>query len=1273
MTSRTRIGAPSTGGHAALPFLALVAATLLTLATAADAQFLFTEINPDQSTHDPSDPDGASGGRVNGLAVVAGNSSIFYAASEWGGIYKSVDGGQTWFRLDSHLPPATWDVEVDPSDANKVYATSFYDGRVSSLAGINISADGGATWMHPASLTPPVGFCSSDRRDEPSAFGIAVDPDNTDNVYVGTLCGLAFSTDAGASWNHLNPRAAGTATTIWDVAVHDGGLIDVCGNDGHQRSTDGGATWSTPALGLPTGLCSIAVSPDEPDVLFVAVGANIYESDNGGGSWTYLGSPESRRQGRIPFVATNQRADGGGGEDLFDLWYGDVHLYRAGCTSNPGGGGTRCPAAHDDIPDPYALPAGWAGPYTRSAGGHDDTADIAFDSEAAVDACPKLFSSDGGVYANTLGASPACHAPAWEQPAVTPHGLWLWSMTGADQPGDAMEDLYFGNQDNGMFGATDGGAASPSWSNTACCDIFDTAADSTQVMWTFCCGSPRSTSLLLGPPGSVGSSQVNTYPTDGLLRGFRFPDTVANFGTDSFVVITRDCTPPDGIDDDGDGDVDEDDEVEGGCTGVNGGDGGIYITQSASADPIVWTELGNASEPPTGGGGACAVDVAVSGGIPTFYVQVGSCDGRSGDQLFRFAGTNPAGAWQPVVAPAGGVALFAVDPVDPNRLMVATNAGTPRVWITADGGAGWDEVDELNELLDGAGGEFRLRTSRGPTEFTGFSGYPQPAMLAFDPADPNIVAAAGVDSGVFLSTDGGEDWSLITDPFDPVGSGVPHLTRARFAYFDHEPADEVNMVVGSQGRGVWRINFSRPPVADAGGPYATVEGTDVVLDASGSYDPDGGALTYAWDLDDDGTFDDAVGPNPTFTLVGQDADFTVSVRVTDADGLTDTDSSTVTVANVPPAVAFATDAPKPENTVLAITGAVTDPGWLESLTATVDWGDGAGAQPLAGVLENVRPDATLAFQATHTYGDNGVFTVTVCGFDDDTSTCAQVAAQIGNVAPTAEIDTSAAVTLPNGTEVVLGGVDQDVAFQGRATDPGSDDLDLSWDWDDGPPTPDLTTTYLVNPPNPDPPMSPSVQPRDVTDGVVNAFADACTYEVGFFAADDDGGLSATDTVAVVFVGDADAARSAGYWTHQTRQVGKTDFEPDALLCLLDITGLMSLVFHENVDASTLALAADVLRVNGTSEMTALLDRQLLAAWLNFANGAWGFDVWDTDSDTVNDAFGPELDSDGDGMPDAYLSEILYAAEAVRLDAGSSAADLEAQKDVLEKLNVTGTL
>ena len=57
------------------------------------------------------------------------------------------------------------------------------------------------------------------------------------------------------------------------------------------------------------------------------------------------------------------------------------------------------------------------------------------------------------------------------------------------------------------------------------------------------------------------------------------------------------------------------------------------------------------------------------------------------------------------------------------------------------------------------------------------------------------------------------------------------------------------------------------PVADAGGPYSVDEGADLLLDGTASSDPDAGCgdsiVSYEWDVDNDGQFDDAVGATPT--------------------------------------------------------------------------------------------------------------------------------------------------------------------------------------------------------------------------------------------------------------------------------------------------------------------------------------------------------------------------------------------------------------------------
>src|SRR5439155_954768 len=96
----------------------------------------------------------------------------------------------------------------------------------------------------------------------------------------------------------------------------------------------------------------------------------------------------------------------------------------------------------------------------------------------------------------------------------------------------------------------------------------------------------------------------------------------------------------------------------------------------------------------------------------------------------------------------------------------------------------------------------------------GVYGYAQPSLLAYDPDDPNLIVAGGRDSGVFLSTNKGADWHLLTDPFTSDTSGTPNLPRPWFAHFEHLSDTDVNIYIGTQGRGVWKIKIRLPKPGD---------------------------------------------------------------------------------------------------------------------------------------------------------------------------------------------------------------------------------------------------------------------------------------------------------------------------------------------------------------------------------------------------------------------------------------------------------------------------
>jgi PKD repeat protein len=131
------------------------------------------------------------------------------------------------------------------------------------------------------------------------------------------------------------------------------------------------------------------------------------------------------------------------------------------------------------------------------------------------------------------------------------------------------------------------------------------------------------------------------------------------------------------------------------------------------------------------------------------------------------------------------------------------------------------------------------------------------------------------------------------------------------AVFVSPAAGPVDLEVGLDGAlyyvdfsgSVRRVQFSsgnQAPTAIAqAAPSTGPAPLTVSFDGRSSSDPEGGTLTYAWDLDGDGAFDDSTSATPTFTYTSP-ATVTVGLRVTDPGGLTDTDSVVVSASNTPP-------------------------------------------------------------------------------------------------------------------------------------------------------------------------------------------------------------------------------------------------------------------------------------------------------------------------------------------------------------------------------------
>jgi PKD repeat protein len=114
---------------------------------------------------------------------------------------------------------------------------------------------------------------------------------------------------------------------------------------------------------------------------------------------------------------------------------------------------------------------------------------------------------------------------------------------------------------------------------------------------------------------------------------------------------------------------------------------------------------------------------------------------------------------------------------------------------------------------------------------------------------------------------------------------------------------------GGTIRRIQFFNANQPPTAVAvATPTTGSAPLTVAFNGTGSTDPDAGdTLSYAWDLDGDGAYDDSTASQPTHTYTTPGS-YNASLRVTDSHGASDTDSVTITVGNTAPTATILTPA-----------------------------------------------------------------------------------------------------------------------------------------------------------------------------------------------------------------------------------------------------------------------------------------------------------------------------------------------------------------------------
>ncbi|MEK7395970.1 MAG: hypothetical protein AAB116_03435, partial [Candidatus Poribacteria bacterium] len=209
-----------------------------------------------------------------------------YVAKYGSGIYKSTNGGRSWQAINNGLPVNRniRALVIDPKNVNILYAGIYQNGQngVADYGGVYKTIDGGGNWLQ------------MDSNQMIDIWGLAVSPQNSSIVYAAVSShwdavnhrayrgGVFRSTDAGKTWkqildsnwirtiaiNPLNPSIIYAAT--FDNPYHDDYM-----SAGIHRSIDGGDHWALVNNNLPnTNVYKITIDHSDPRIIYIGTGGS---------------------------------------------------------------------------------------------------------------------------------------------------------------------------------------------------------------------------------------------------------------------------------------------------------------------------------------------------------------------------------------------------------------------------------------------------------------------------------------------------------------------------------------------------------------------------------------------------------------------------------------------------------------------------------------------------------------------------------------------------------------------------------------------------------------------------------------------------------------------------------------------------------------------------------------------------------------------------------------------------------------------------------------
>lgn len=343
--------------------------------------------------------------------------------------------------------------------------------------------------------------------------------------------------------------------------------------------------------------------------------------------------------------------------------------------------------------------------------------------------------------------------------------------------------------------------------------------------------------------------------------------------------------------------------------------------------------------------------------------------------------------------------------------------GSTTMSVTYAPSAGVNEAGVITILSDATNGNFSVNVAG--------NGNAAPS-LSLSPAGPSYSAAAFVPFSIQASATDNNDQldDVVSFSLSPLPAGATFDTNTGLFSWTPGPADAgtYNMTVCAmdqyglsdcQAISITVTAANNPPVAVAGGPYSGAAGQPIAFNGSGSSDPDGNNLSYAWDFGDGSTGTGAT-PSHAYAVANN---YLATLTVTD-DGtppLSASDVAAVTVLNAIPA----TVAVKLSGGKMKVTGGGTQAMGLEIVAqspTTIDPATIVMTSPdaPAGTVASISPDPKTA-----SIGDIDHDGVTELDF---AFTRAQINALLGNTPNGTTVTLALSATTLSGNIPVLGSV-----------------------------------------------------------------------------------------------------------------------------------------------------------------------------------------------------------------------------------------------------------